>query len=188
MRLKKWACVVVSLLSLSPLAAQQVVSTHSVSVELAGLMYAYECPLGDRFSLVARVGTQAGIQYLSSGSFWGEREHRWSVGLYPVLSVEPRYYYNLSKRYEAGKNTFKNSGAFLSCNLQYDFPPYYRHQVEDKGGFVVTPFHDRFQQRVGGSGLQREAGLSFLARPFVLPYTKMNRPPFPIGIRRPFAI
>lgn len=140
MRLKKWVCVVVSLLSLSPLAAQQVVSTHSVSVELAGLMYAYECPLGDRFSLVARVGTQAGIQYLSSGSFWGEREHRWSVGLYPVLSVEPRYYYNLPKRYEAGKNTFKNSGAFLSCNLQYDFPPYYRHQVEDKGGFVVTPF------------------------------------------------
>lgn len=140
MRLKKWVCIVVSVLSLSPLAAQKVVTTHSVSVELAGLMYAYECPLGNRFSLVARVGTQAGIQYSSYSSFWGEREHRWSVGLYPVLSVEPRYYYNLSKRYEAGKNAFKNSGAFLSCNVQYYFPPYYRHQVEGKGGLVVTPF------------------------------------------------
>ena len=103
MRLKKWVCVVVSLLSLSPLAAQQVVSTHSVSVELAGLMYAYECPMGEKFSLVARVGTQAGIQYSSHSSFWGEREHRWSVGLYPVLSVEPRYYYNLSNATRPGR-------------------------------------------------------------------------------------
>lgn len=139
MRLKKLVYVVVSVLSLSPLAAQQVVSTHSVSVEIAGLMYAYECPLGNRFSLVARVGTQAGIQY-SSYSFLGVSERRWSVALYPTLSVEPRYYYNLSKRYEAGKNTFKNSGGFLSCNVQYYFPPYYRRHVEGQGGFVVTPF------------------------------------------------
>lgn len=92
MRLKKFICLFTAVLSLSPLAAQEVVSNHSVSVELAGLMYAYECPLGDRFSLVTRVGTQAGIQYASYSSFWGEREHRWSVGLYPVFSVEPRYY------------------------------------------------------------------------------------------------
>ena len=140
MRLKKFICLFTTVLSLSPLAAQEVVSNHSVSVELAGLMYAYECPLGDRFSLVTRVGTQAGIQYASYSSFWGEREHRWSVGLYPVLSVEPRYYYNLSKRYEAGKNAFKNSGGFLSCNLQYYLPPYYRRHVDNSGGFVMTPF------------------------------------------------
>lgn len=139
MRLKKLVYVVVSVLSLSPLVAQEVVSSHSVSVEIAGLMYAYECPLGNRFSLVARVGTQAGIQY-SSYSFWGVSERRWSVALYPALSVEPRYYYNLLKRYEAGKNTFKNSGGFLSCNVQYYFPPYYRRHVENQGGFVVTPF------------------------------------------------
>ncbi len=54
--------------------------------------------------------------------------------------MEPRYYYNLSKRYEAGKNAFKNSGGFLSCNLQYYFPPYYRWHVEKKGGFEMTPF------------------------------------------------
>ncbi len=140
MRLRTLIYGVVSVLCLSPLAAQQVVPTHSVSVDMIGLMYGYELPLGDKFSLIARAGTQAGIGYSSSYSIWGGSESRWSVGLYPVLSVEPRYYYNLSKRYAAGKNTFRNSGGFLSIDMQYFFPPYYRRHIEGEGGLLITPF------------------------------------------------
>lgn len=139
MRWRRVVCAVVALLGLSPLAAQEVVTTHSVSVDIVGLMYAFESPLGDRFSLVTRVGTQAGIQY-ASYRFGGGSESRWGVGLYPVFSVEPRYYYDLAKRYEAGKNATRNSGAFLACNLQYYLPPYYRRHVENCGAFVMTPF------------------------------------------------
>lgn len=140
MRLRTFVYGVISVLGLSPLVAQNVVSTHSVSIDIVGLMYGYELPLGDKFSLIARAGTQAGIGYSSSYSIWGGSERRWSVGVYPVLSVEPRFYYNLSKRYVAGKNTFGNSGGFLSLNIQYFFPPYYRRHIDGEGGLLVTPF------------------------------------------------
>lgn len=39
--------------------------------------------------------------------------------LQPVLTLEPRYYYNLVKRNSKGRNTAKNSGNYLSVKTSY---------------------------------------------------------------------
>ena len=37
----------------------------------------------------------------------------------PVISIEPRWYYNLTKRDSKGKNTSFNSGNFVSVSIGY---------------------------------------------------------------------
>ena len=39
--------------------------------------------------------------------------------LQPILSIEPRYYYNLEKRKSRGNKTSKNSGNYLSLKTSY---------------------------------------------------------------------
>lgn len=39
--------------------------------------------------------------------------------LYPTLSLQPKYYYNINKRVEKGKNTNNNSANYVSLQLKY---------------------------------------------------------------------
>ena len=41
-------------------------------------------------------------------------------GFTPVIKAEPRWYYNLNKRTQKGKNIAKNSGNFLSLDVAYN--------------------------------------------------------------------
>ncbi|MFA9187416.1 hypothetical protein AAGV33_02175 [Flavobacterium sp. FBOR7N2.3] len=50
--------------------------------------------------------------------------------LQPVLTIEPRYYYNLAKRNSKGKNTANNSGNYLSVRTNYH-PDWFVINLED---------------------------------------------------------
>ncbi|MFA9191957.1 hypothetical protein AAGV28_11320 [Flavobacterium sp. FZUC8N2.13] len=88
------------------------------------------------FSLQAGIGSGVGIwiynesKLSNSIAFRSELglENDFTVGdhysdtgfiLQPVLTIEPRYYYNLAKRNSRGKNIAKNSGNYLSIRTSY---------------------------------------------------------------------
>ena len=50
----------------------------------------------------------------------GSTEHLHALG--GQVGIEPRFYYNLNKRYRKNKRTLGNSGGYLSVDLEYNFP------------------------------------------------------------------
>ncbi len=52
--------------------------------------------------------------------------------LFPTIYLEPRYYYNLTKRQEKGKNISKNSGNFIGLKVSYK-PDWFSISSFDKG-------------------------------------------------------
>lgn len=104
---------------------------HSISMEVAGLTYNYETPVANKISLIGRLGLQAGVGYSSSfGSYYA---------ISPAVSLEPRFYYNISKRKSRGKNILGNSANFLSINTMYVLNPVIEHKTTSGDFFVVTP-------------------------------------------------
>ena len=55
---------------------------------------------------------------LSSGFGFGSGSNDYFF-MTPVISIEPRWYYNLTKRNSKGKNTLLNSGNFLAVDIGY---------------------------------------------------------------------
>ena len=148
----------VAVLSVSVLGAeaQQAEPTQSVSVELGGVMYAYEYPAAKYMTLIARAGLQA--QYASTfyNTIFYDKP-TWSLGLYPVISLESRFYYNLAKRYAAGKMTYKNSGGFVAIDIQYRIMALYQREVMSNSYLIATPYwgfrrvwHNHFLFEFGG--------------------------------------
>lgn len=57
---------------------------------------------------------------LDTGIFGGDYyDNRFNFILFPTVTLEPRYYYNLNKRVAKGKNIAKNSGNFLALKGNY---------------------------------------------------------------------
>ena len=53
-------------------------------------------------------------------SIWGgDLYNKTGFALAPAISVSPKYYYNLQKRSDAGKNISKNSGNYFAASLEY---------------------------------------------------------------------
>ncbi|HPW26097.1 MAG TPA: hypothetical protein PLY31_03095 [Tenuifilaceae bacterium] len=104
---------------------------HSISMEVAGLTYNYETPVANKITLIGRLGLQAGVGYSSSfGSYYA---------ISPAVSLEPRFYYNISKRKSIGKNILGNSANFLSINTMYVLDPVIEHKTTSSDFFVVNP-------------------------------------------------
>lgn len=104
---------------------------HSISIEVAGLTYNYETPVANKITLIGRLGLQSGVGYSSSfGSYYT---------ISPAVSLEPRFYYNISKRKNHGKNILGNSANFISVNTWYVFNPVFEHKTSTSDFFVVTP-------------------------------------------------
>lgn len=84
-----------------------------VSVGISPLSVYNETALGKQIAL--RSELNVGFAWLAGNAYSGSSE--W--GFIPVIILEPRYYYNLQKRYDKGKHTHNNSGNYLSLNLGY---------------------------------------------------------------------
>ncbi len=72
-----------------------------------------ETRLADEVSLRSEVGLNLGMW---GGSFYP----RTGYILYPTVSVEPRYYYNLKRRVKLGKEIVHNSGNYFSLKTTYE--------------------------------------------------------------------
>ncbi|PWJ36023.1 hypothetical protein [Sediminitomix flava] len=79
----------------------------------SGISAYYEHKLNHSFALRTEVFTT-----------WGYSK---SLGfeINPAIALEPKYYYNLKKRKEKGKNIAKNSGNYLSLRSMYWKDPFY---------------------------------------------------------------
>ena len=77
----------------------------SVNILTPGLEY--ELGLTNTTTLDFRIGT--GFAYRKG--IFGE-----GYGVYPIFNVQYRYYYNLKKRHDKGKNTTNNSANYLALS------------------------------------------------------------------------
>lgn len=85
-----------------------------------GVWFHNELDLSSKWRLRSELGLNLGFggggSYNQFRNALGLTE---GIALVPSFSVEPRYYYNLKKREDKGKNTYANSGNFLAFKTNY---------------------------------------------------------------------
>jgi hypothetical protein len=91
--------------------SQQVDNLHSVKFGLWDLSYSYEHSLGKQFTINMEAGVNWG---------WQSFNNSFEILARPIFQIEPRFYYNVKKRYEKDK-FFNNSASFFSLNSGFVF-------------------------------------------------------------------
>jgi len=87
-------------------------SVFGIQTGFLGIWAHNESRLSNRIALRSEIGFDAGYQ---SGFFYPED----IFFLAPVLTLEPRFYYNLNKRNSKSKVITNNSGNFISIKTSY---------------------------------------------------------------------
>lgn len=100
MKIIRLIIVFITLLSTRPAFTQQVECLHSVKLGFPGITYSYEHALGKQVSINFETGGYLGML---NNNFY----------LRPVFQFEPRFYYNVKKRFDQGK-FLNNSASFFS--------------------------------------------------------------------------
>lgn len=86
-------------------------SIFGVETGFLGFWINNEFKLASSISLKSELGIDAGL--------FGGGTNKIGTVLVPVLTLEPRYYYNLQKRRNNNKTTRNNSANFLALNLKF---------------------------------------------------------------------
>lgn len=88
-------------------------SIFGLQTGVLGLWAHHEFGLSNAMALRTEFG-------LDSGLFGGDYyENSVNFILFPTVTLEPRFYYNLKKRESKGKNISNNSGNFLALKANY---------------------------------------------------------------------
>lgn len=87
-------------------------SVFGIQTGLLGVWINNEARISNQFSLRSEIG-------LDSGIFAGQAYNKTGFIMVPVLTAEPRWYYNLEKRNFKSKNVKNNSGNFLTLRTSY---------------------------------------------------------------------
>lgn len=87
-------------------------SIFGIQTNLLGVWVNNEARLSNQFSLRSEIG-------LDSEIFAGQAYEKIGFVMFPVLTLEPRWYYNLEKQNSKGKNIKNNSGNFLTLRTSY---------------------------------------------------------------------
>jgi len=88
-------------------------STYGIQIGILGIWAHNETKLSDKIALRSEIG-------LDSGIFGGSFYPKTGYVLTPVITLEPRWYYNLEKRASKSKNISGNSGNFVSLKTSYN--------------------------------------------------------------------
>lgn len=117
---------------------------HKISILPLG--YSYERKIGDEFTFDAGIDFSFDIYYEDEELFEDN-----ALVINPTIHVEPRYYYNLEKRYRRGRNVTYNSASYIGIYSELRMNPL----IEEINGF--EPVYDRFV--IGPEwGIQRNLG------------------------------
>ena len=111
--MKKIITPLVLILSIIILKAQETENTLNAKIGLLGASLGYEQKLNEKFTLNAEYEYALGF----FGGYYNDNKVSY-VGS-SCLSLEPRYYYNLEKRHEKGKETAHNAGNFIGLDFSY---------------------------------------------------------------------
>ncbi|WP_187264490.1 hypothetical protein [Pontibacter beigongshangensis] len=108
-------------------------SVYGLQTGLLGIWAHNESRITDRFAIRSEVGFDAG--------FFGGGFNESNIGYVftPVLTVEPRWYYNLKKRDSKGKRTANNSANFLTAKINYH-PDWFTISSDDRMVFNQVAF------------------------------------------------
>lgn len=87
-------------------------STFGIQAGLLGIWAHNEMRLSEQFALRTEIGMNAGI-------FGGMFYPKTGFVLLPVITAEPRWYYNLNKRVKKSNSIAGNSGNFVSLQTSY---------------------------------------------------------------------
>lgn len=87
-------------------------SISGVQVGLFGLELYNETKIANKTTLKAELGLLAGV-------WGGDMYAKTGFAFYPSLVVMPKYYYNIDKRAEKGKNTKNNAGNYFGLQVNY---------------------------------------------------------------------
>ncbi|MDR1552271.1 MAG: hypothetical protein LBS69_02255 [Prevotellaceae bacterium] len=111
-------------------------SNHIIDVGLISAGYTYEHAIGEHYTIGGGVGIAGLIGYASSSFF----DEHWYYSFHPYVSIEPRYYYNLQKRLQKGKNVNGNAGSFFAVQCNYIFKAIKKHNVLETSAYTVSPY------------------------------------------------
>ena len=108
--------LIVTVFSASVFAQKKEVSVEKsifgLQAGLFGIWGYNEAKLSNSISLRTELGLNMGI--------WGGTSYsKTGYVLFPTVSVEPRYYYNLQRRTKLNKKIINNSGNFFSLKTNY---------------------------------------------------------------------
>jgi hypothetical protein len=104
-------------------------SIYGFQAGLLGFWGYNEARISDEIALRTELGFDVGI---SQNNFNDEN----FFILIPSVRVEPRWYYNLTKRSDKGKNISKNSGNFIALNTTWN-PDFFFITNENKDNINV---------------------------------------------------
>lgn len=99
-------------------------SIFGVQIGYLGVWVNNETKLSNQIVVRSEIGLGSGIFGSEIGVTYGIFDGFYYGGefiLSPMLSVEPRWYYNLNKRNSNSKDSTNNSGNFLSVKANYNF-------------------------------------------------------------------
>ncbi|WBL21728.1 hypothetical protein [Zunongwangia sp. HRR-M8] len=103
-------------------------SLYGIQTGVLGIWGYNESRLADEFALRTEIGLDAGL--------WGpSTEGSFNYFLTPVITLEPRWYYNIKKRSEKGKRTWNNGANFLSLETSF-YPDLF--VISNKSNVSVT--------------------------------------------------
>ncbi len=87
-------------------------SIYGAQAGLLGIWVQNETRLSKEVALRSEIG-------FNSGLFGGTSYEKTGFIMTPVITIEPRWYYNLEKRLSKSRNTNSNSGNFLGIKTSY---------------------------------------------------------------------
>jgi len=138
--MKKLILVVLVILNISFCVAQDTASVEPVQFRLNFLAPGAEVEFGV---------TKSSTALLNAGFLWGIGSSEDSNGfsetnfaILPIIDVQYRYYYNLKKRQEKGKNITKNSGNFIALKGTYYFTEGFLENLEGNDEDLFTDESD----------------------------------------------
>jgi hypothetical protein len=88
-------------------------STYGIQTGILGIWAHREVKLTNQIALREEIGMDGGFW---GGSFYPKNGYLMT----PVITLEPRWYYNLNKRISKSRNISGNSGNFLSIKTSYN--------------------------------------------------------------------
>ncbi len=117
---------------------------HKISILPLG--YSYERKIADEFTFDAGVDFSFDLYYAETDDL-----DQNALVINPTVHLEPRYYYNLERRYQRGRNVSFNAASYIGVYSELRMNPL----IEENNGF--WPVYDRF--KIGPAwGIQRNLG------------------------------
>ncbi|WKS95412.1 hypothetical protein [Riemerella columbina] len=126
--------------------------TYNAEIGFVGAWVNTEIGLSDQWAVRAEIGTLP-KWYAGVGTGW-----------FLDASLEPRYYYNIKRRAEQGKNTTANAANFLTVGISYRPEKSFGGQYTDYQSISIVPkwgirrnLGDHFHYEVGaGFGFRHQ--------------------------------